>query len=112
MDGVKKIKRDKIRGYFKNIGIEVPGDILAGDEFSFKDWQEVYDKMMGQQTSNMLQSVFNNYSGEGADRKMKPKDLQDFLTIHQEDSRQYSQEDIYNIILRHKKEVTSQKYEQ
>ena len=68
--------------------------------------------MMGQQTSKMLQSVFEHYSvwgGENTDTKMKPKDLEDFLTKHQEESRHYSQEDILDIMFRHKKEVTSSK---
>ena len=71
--------------------------------------------MMGQQTSKLLQSVFRRYSRysawdeESTEWKMQPENLEDFLAEHQEDSRQYSQEDILDIMLTHKKEVTSSK---
>ena len=110
IDGVKKIKRDDIRRYFKHSYLEVPKDTLAEDHYSFEDWQNVYDKMMGQQTSKMLQSVFRHYSvwgGENQPWKMKPKNLEDFLRNRQQDSRQYSLDDIHDIIKRHKKEVIS-----
>ena len=111
IDGVKKIKRDDIRRYFKHSYLEVPKDTLASeDHYSFEDWQNVYDKMMGQQTSKMLQSVFRHYSvwgGENQPWKMKPKNLEDFLRNRQQDSRQYSLDDIHDIIKRHKKEVIS-----
>ena len=112
IDDLKKIKKDDIRRYFRHCDLEVPKDTLAEDAYSFEDWQEVYDNMMGQQTSKMLQSVFEHNSvwgGENTARKMKPKDLEDFLTKHQEDSRHYSKEDILDIMKRHKKEVTSSK---
>ena len=82
------------------------------DKNSFKDWQEVYGNMMGQQTLKALQSVFERYTvwgGEDTDRKMRPKDLEDFLRKHQEESRHYSKEDILSTMLRHKKKVTSSK---
>ena len=110
VDDLKKIKKDDIRRYFRHSDLDVPRDALAQDAYSFKDWQEVYDNMMRQQTSKMLQSVFEHNSvwgGENTDRKMKPKDLEDFLTKHQEESRHYSREDILDIMLRHKKEVIS-----
>ena len=120
IDDLKKIKKDDIRRYFRHCDLEVPRHTLAKDAYSFEDWQEVYDKVMGQQTSKALRSVFEHYSvwaGEDTDRKMKPKDLEDFLTKHQEDSRNYvshsacnySKEDILDIMKRHKKEVTSSK---
>ena len=110
IDDLEKIKKDDIRRYFKHSDLEVPRDTLTEDNYSFKDWQNVYDKMMEQQTSKTLQSVFKHYStwgGENTEWKMKPTDLEDFLTKHQQDSRQYSQEDIFDIMSRHKKEVQS-----
>ena len=106
------IRRDDIRRYFKHSDLEVPREILAEDNYAFKDWQEVYHKMMGQQTSKTLRSVFEHYSvwgGENTERKMRPQDLEDFLTKHQQDSCVHSREDIRNIMFRHKKEVTSSK---
>jgi len=107
IDDLKKIEKDAIRRYFRHSDLDVPRDALTEDAYSFKDWQEVYDNMMGQQTSKMLQSVFEHnsvWAGENTDRKMSPKDLEDFLTKHQEESRHYSREDILDIMLRHKKE--------
>ena len=106
-EGVKKIKRKHIKRYFKRTGMKMPKNALSEDHHcSFEDWQNVYKLMMGQQTSKVLQSVFRHNSQwceENTPWKMTPKNLEDFLMKHQQES--HSSEEISDIMLRHKTQV-------
>ena len=107
LDGVKKIKRKHIKGYFKRTGMKMPKNALSDDHhWSFEDWKNVYKLMMGQQTSKVLQSVFRHNSvwcEENMPWKMTPKNLEDFLRKHQQES--HSSAEVSDIMLRHKTQV-------
>ena len=108
VDGVKKVKKEKIRTYFKRSGMEVPKNALSENLCSFEDWKKAYEMMMDQQSSKTLRSMFEHYSvwgGENAPRKMKQKNFEDFLAKHQHEGDRYNSEEVAGILSRHKIQV-------
>ena len=108
IDDVKKVKKEEIKNYFKRIGMTLPKGTLSEDHCTYEDWKSAYHLMMSQQFSKVLRSVFQHYSVWGGDNepwKMKPENLKDFLMKHQQESHQYSSEEIANIMRRHKNQV-------
>ena len=108
VEGVKKVKKEEIRTYFKRSGMEVPKNALSENLCSFEDWKKAYEMMMDQQSSKTLRSMFEHYSvwgGENAPRKMKQKNFEDFLAKHQHEGDRYNSEEVAGILSRHKIQV-------
>ena len=108
VDGVKKVKKEEIRTYFKRSGMDLPKNALSESLCSFEDWKKAYEMMMDQQSSKTLRSMFEHYSvwgGENAPRKMKQKNFEDFLAKHQHEGDRYSSEEVVGILSRHKIQV-------
>ena len=108
VDGVKKVKKEEIRTYFKRSGMDLPRNALSENMCSFEDWKKAYEMMMDQQSSKTLRSMFEHYSvwgGENAPRKMKQKNFEDFLAKHQQEGDRYNSEEVAGILSRHKIQV-------
>ena len=108
IDGVKKVKKEEIRTYFKRSGMDLPKNALSESLCSFEDWKKAYEMMMDQQSSKTLRSMFEHYSvwgGENAPRKMKQKNFEDFLAKHQHEGDRYNSEEVAGILSRHKIQV-------
>ena len=108
VDGVKKVKKEEIRTYFKRSGMDLPRNVLSESLCSFEDWKKAYEMMMDQQSSRTLRSMFEHYSvwgGDNAPRKMKQKNFEDFLAKHQHEGDRYNSEEVAGILSRHKIQV-------
>ena len=108
VDGVKKVKKEEIRTYFKRSGMDLPKNALSESLCSFEDWKKAYEMIMDQQSSKTLRSMFEHYSvwgGENAPRKMKQKNFEDFLAKHQHEGGRYNSEEVAGILSRHKIQV-------
>ena len=86
MDSEGRLHVNSILDYYKNMNTPVPKELIPQNDCSFEEWQKLYNEMMANSRSSILERIFNRYSiEENNTRLMSEKSLSEFLKNHQKE---------------------------